>query len=255
MCKVITIANQKGGVAKTTTTQVLGTALAELDKQVLLIDLDPQWTLTNFSGLEPEDEKTIYSLFKNEMSVKDVICHTKYGYDLIPGSLELSGADMEFAMLHREFILKGIIDEIKNEYQYDYILIDTPPSLGILNINAMIAADEVIVTITADKAGLQGFGQLYQTITSVKFYNHNLKINGILINKFQANQNVQKKYKEELEIIADKLNLRLYLRPIRLAAAVLNGQDDQKNIFLMKNQNVVKDYKDFVSEFLRSEEE
>lgn len=251
MGKVITITNQKGGVGKTTTTQVFAAGLSERGCKVLVIDLDPQMNLTSISDKEGSSP-TIYNLFKGEIEdTKNVILSTELGYDIIPGSLELAAADMEFSSINREFLLKNIIKTVKEEY--DYILVDTQPALGILSLNALVAANEVIIPITPSKLASEGFIQLYKTIIAVSdYHNPNITIKGILITMYKSTK-VQMKYIEVLETIAKELNINIFESKIRVSTAVEEFQDKTKNVLLSKNKknkNIINDFEAFIGEYL-----
>ena len=189
MGKIYAIANQKGGVGKTTTTLNLGAALREMGKRVLLVDMDPQASLTVCLGLVPDDlETTIYHALLSGIqgegaspTLADLITKTKAGLDLIPSNIELSQADMD---LVREplgvYALRDVLATVKD--LYDYILIDCPPSLGIITTNALAAADEVLIPLQADWLALKGVNLLLKTITKIqKRANRDLHIAGILL--------------------------------------------------------------------------
>lgn len=188
MGKVIALANQKGGVGKTTTTLNLGVGLANEGKKVLLIDCDAQGSLTESLGYQTPDklEITLSTLMQKTFEEKEIlpdegILHHEEGVDLVPANIELSG--METALVNvmsRERVLKNYIDSVKNNY--DYVLIDCTPSLGMLTINALTAADEVIIPVQAHYLPLKGLEQLVTTVTKVqKQINPNLKFGGILL--------------------------------------------------------------------------
>lgn len=188
MAKTIAICNQKGGVGKTTTTVNLGIGLAREGKNVLLIDADSQGDLTTSLGWRNQDEldNTIATMITSVMNDRNInvmegLLHHEEGIDLIPANIELSSIEMQLVTaMSREGVLKAIMNEVKEKY--DYILIDCSPSLGMMTINALAAADEVIIPVQAQYLPTKGMTQLLQTIARVnKHINHNLKIGGILV--------------------------------------------------------------------------
>lgn len=245
-----TITNQKGGTVKSTTTQILGLGLVQMGKKVLLIDLDPQMSLTEFSGIDENisEEKNVHKMFTKSLTPKECIISTKFGYDIIPSTLLLSSADREFSNFKSEFILKNTLEEIKDEY--DYIFIDTPPALGILSINALCCTDDVIIPITSSIASLRGFMQLYDTIVDISdFHNPSIKIAGVLINMFR-HTNSQKECEEALKTLTSNLNINVFESKIRQATLVEACQSNEDNVLLINNQKVVSDYNDFIKEYL-----
>lgn len=187
MAQIIAIANQKGGTGKTTTTLNLGAALKETGNRVLLVDMDPQASLTLALGLDPDElETTIYTALKHvveigEMDSEEVIASTQEGLDLIPANIELSQADLD---LVREplgvYALRDVLRPITDAY--DYILTDCPPSLGILTTNGLAAADQVIIPLQADYLALKGVNLLLRTITKIqRRANRHLQIAGVLL--------------------------------------------------------------------------
>ncbi len=187
MCKVLAITNQKGGVGKTTTTINLGVALAKNDKKVLLIDLDAQANLTIGLGFDPDEiEYTIAKLIDlkidnfNYNIDRDKFILSSEGVDIIPSDIRLSSTEIKiFNVINRESIIKNIITSLKNDY--DYILIDCLPSLGTLNINALVAADSVIIPVQAQYFSIRGMEQLLQSIVNVRTQiNSKLSVEGIL---------------------------------------------------------------------------
>ena len=185
-CRVISIGNQKGGVAKTTTTISLGAALAEQGKKVLLVDLDPQSNLTMSFGINVEAlPKSIFDVLVHRFPIEHIIQHGKE-CDIAVASIDLAGAELALSsMIGRERALEKAIAPVKNDY--DYIIIDTPPSLGLLTVNAFTASDDVIVPVQAEYLSLRGLVQLDNTLTIIREHlNPKVKISGILLTMFDG---------------------------------------------------------------------
>lgn len=209
MCNIIAIANQKGGAGKTTTTKNFGYALCQMGKKVLLVDFDPQYSLTTCLGLDAADEDvyniaTLMELVMNgkeagALSEKESYIKTIDGVDLIPGNLTLSSMEMLLVgALDREYVLKTILDEWKAEY--DYILIDCNPSLGILVLNALAASDKVLIPVDSNFLSSKGFELFLGTIFRVKKrINRELRIAGILLTKYNKQTNLSKNALKNLE--------------------------------------------------------
>ncbi len=181
MARTIAVASQKGGVGKTTTVASLGVALAELGQRVLLVDLDPQACLTFSLGIDPEDlERSVHEVLTGEARIRDVVVSTEDGVDLVPATIEL--ARVEAALLTRgarEHTLDDALGDLRS--QYDWVILDCPPTLGILTINALTAADEVIVPLQCETLAHRGVGQLIETVRDVaRVTNPRLTISGIL---------------------------------------------------------------------------
>lgn len=189
---VIALANQKGGTAKTTSTLNLGAALVEVGKTVLVVDFDPQASLTICLGLQAEEmQHTIYDVMLAELrdekySVPDVIVSTSVGVDLVPANIALSQAEMDLVgAMGGELVLRDILTSIRT--QYDFILIDCLPSLGLMTINALIAADQVIIPVAADYLAMKGLQSILRTTYKVKRkFNPDLEIGGILLTRVEA---------------------------------------------------------------------
>jgi chromosome partitioning protein len=183
MSKVISISNHKGGVGKTTSAINLGAGLSRLGKRVLLIDLDPQANLSQSLGLV-DQERTIYGALRGEYKLQPI--EVIAGLDLIPSTLDLSGAEIEMSgEAGREYILKELVDPIRGSY--DYVLIDSPPSLGLLTINAFTASDRVFIPLQAQYLALQGLTKLLEVIDKItKRLNKELRVGGVFITQYDG---------------------------------------------------------------------
>ena len=218
MSRVISLSNHKGGVGKTTSTINIGAGLNRLKKKVLLIDLDPQANLSQSLGIE-EPERTIYGALKGEYKLEPM--EIMPGLDLIPSTLDLSGAEVELSgEAGREYILKELIDTLRGSY--DYILIDSPPSLGLLTINAFTASDEVYIPLQAQYLALQGLTKLMEVIAKIKSrLNKELKLGGVFITQYDGRkvlnrdvvETIKSHYKESLFKTAIRDNIALAEAP------------------------------------------
>lgn len=196
MGKIITISNHKGGVGKTTSAINIGAGLNSFGKTVLLIDLDPQANLSQSLGLT-DSEYTIYGALKGEYALKPV--EIVKGLDAIPSTLDLSGAEIELSNeAGREYILRELLEPLRNKY--DYILIDSPPSLGLLTINALSASDEVYIPLQAQYLATQGLSKLTEVIEKVKKrLNKKLKIGGVFITQYDSRKVLNRNVVESIE--------------------------------------------------------
>ena len=200
--KIISVTNQKGGVGKTTTTINLGAALAELGKRVLIIDLDPQGNASTGLGIEVEDRTlTTYDLLLDDVSLNDVIYPTdQTGLFIVPSTVDLSSADMELVSNEkRSFLLHDALRQpAMTEFQFDYILIDCPPSLNLMTVNAMVASDSVLIPLQSEFFALEGLSQLMLTIREVRSSaNTSLRIEGIVLTMYDARNNLSQQVEQD----------------------------------------------------------
>ena len=202
MSRVIAVSNQKGGVGKTTTSVNLSASLAALEKKVLLIDFDPQANTSSSIGIDVTvNTKTIYDLLENNCEINECIYNTKLSFlDIIPAHIDLVGIEIEFInSSDREYLLKNVIYKVKEKY--DFIIIDCPPSLGLLTINALSAANSIIVPIQCEYLALEGLGKLLNTIKSIqKLHNSDLSIEGLLLTMYDTRLNLSNQVKKEVKL-------------------------------------------------------
>jgi len=226
MGKCIAVANQKGGVGKTTTSVNLSSCLAALGKKVLLIDTDPQGNATSGVGIERETlTKSVYDVIINGEDIKDVIIKSPYPKLFVcPSSIDLAGAEIELvSMDNREYMLKNQVAKIKDDY--DFIIIDCPPSLGLITLNTFVCADSIIIPIQCEYYALEGLSQLMHTINLVKErLNPDLKMEGVVFTMFDARTNLSL---QVVENVKDNLKQNVYKtiipRNVKLAEAPSYG--------------------------------
>lgn len=227
MVRVIAVANQKGGVGKTTTSVNLSACLAELGKKVLLIDVDPQGNSTSGLGIDKANVKRCtYDCLVNDIPMEEVIIGTKVeNLSILPATIQLAGAEVELvSVLARENMLKRAIEKVK--YRYDFVIMDCPPSLGLLTINALTAASSVLVPIQCEFYALEGLSQLMRTVGLVqKNLNPSLQLEGVVLTMFDARTNLSIQVVDEVKNhFRNKVYYTIIPRNVRLSEAPSHGK-------------------------------
>lgn len=255
MSRIIAIANQKGGVGKTTTAINLSACLAEKQKRVLTIDVDPQGNTSSGLGIDKNEvENTIYELMIGEATIQECIQQSQFkNLSILPSNVNLAGAEIELIGIEeKEFILKRAVDEIRAEY--DYIIIDCPPSLNTLTVNAMTTADTVLVPIQCEYYALEGLSQLMHTINLVKErLNPDLELEGVVFTMYDARTNLSL---QVVENVKENLHQNIYKsiipRSVRLAEAPSHGLP----INVYDSKSVGADaYRDLADEVIEREDD
>ena len=253
MGKVISVANQKGGVGKTTTTVNLSTMLAKRGKRVLLIDTDPQGNATSGLGITKELELSVYDVLVGDTEMIETLQESNIkNLTVCPSNISLAGAEVELvSMMSREQRLKTKLDEIKDNY--DYILIDCPPSLGLVTLNAFTASDSVLIPVQCEYFALEGLGQLLNTVNLVKKHlNKNLEIEGALLTKYDARTNLSNQVvKEVKKYFENKVYKTVIPRNVRLSEAPSYGMPI--SLYDPKSKGA-KAYEKFTKEIIKNNE-
>jgi chromosome partitioning protein len=257
---VVSVINQKGGVGKTTTSANLSSGLAEKGKRVLVVDVDAQSNLSTHLGLEAEVDEdsgrsnrgTIYEVLKGDMALKDAIVSRSKNLDVVPSSLLLSAADLELGgVVGRELLLKRVIQPVRDAY--DFIVIDCPPALGLLSLNALAASDRVVIPVQSEYLALHGVRQLLDTIDQVRtIYNPALEVGGVLICMHDNRKRLARAVADTIHNYFGGLVFETVIRAnVSLAEAPSNGQ----TIFeYAPKSSGAEDYSQLVDEVLRGKE-
>lgn len=236
--KIISLINQKGGVGKSSGTVNLATALNKLNKKVLVIDLDPQGDTTDYSGITEEQELTSKELLLSN-SLKDILLKNKY-YDLVPADISLADAEMNlFNKFSREFVLKNKLEDSKD--LYDYCIIDCPPSLGLLPINALVASDLALAPVLLERFSIKGLSSLFETVKEIKQVNQKLNLK-FYINKYDRRLKHSLEYHEEIKM---QVKSSLLKSLIRTDADISKSQVINQNIFEFNSKS--KTAEDYIS--------
>lgn len=253
MGKIIAVANQKGGVGKTTTAITLSAILAKKGKKVMLIDADPQGNATSGVGMEKEMEKSVYELLVEDTSINETLQDSSIkNLKVCPSNINLAGAEVELvSMMSREQRLKEKLEEVQDEF--DYIIIDCPPSLGLITLNAFTAANSVLIPIQCEYYALEGLGQLINTINLVKKHlNKNLEIEGALLTMYDARTNLSNQVVKEVKnYFGEKVYKTVIPRNVKLSEAPSYGMPI--TVYDARSKGA-KSYDKFVKEFLKNNE-
>lgn len=250
MSKVIAVCNQKGGVGKTTTATTMAAALQLKGYKVLLIDTDPQGNSTDTYRAAVTDTATLYDLLFENEPVGECVQKTEHGAIIAADPL-LKEADKHLDGVSGAYRLKERLEPIREDF--DFILIDTPPTLGVLLTNALTAADEVIIPVTADRYGVQGLSQMQETISDIKKYtNPGLKIGGLLLVKYTWRTRLSRALHSALKEIAVQFDTVVYKTTIRESTKTREAQTERMSLFeYAPKSTTALDYTEFVNEFLK----
>ncbi len=252
---VISVANQKGGVGKTTTVHALAAGLANNGHSTLCVDFDPQGNLSAACGADNQTANTINDVLKNKCSASAAVqkVHGINDFNIIPSNIMLAAAEQYLSAISagREHRLRESLAPIMNDY--DFIIIDTPPSLGILSVNAFVSSDYILIPSNTDYFATAGIKLLHDTFTTVKKYcNPKLEIAGILITRFNGRTNLAKQFDTIIAELGRRLDIHVYSTHIRNSVSSMEAAASRSDIFSMSNNSIIaEDYSAFISEFLK----
>jgi chromosome partitioning protein len=251
MSKIIAVINQKGGVGKSTTAAALATGLTRAGKSVLAVDMDAQGNLSFCMGANTRGA-SVLGVLMGEVSAAAAIQHTHQG-DVIASSKALAGADAYITETGREYRLREALEGV--QAHYDYIVIDTPPALGVLTVNALVACQRVIIPTQAEVLSLQGIDQLWETIQPVKKYcNPALEVEGILLAKYNSRTVLSRDVRDMIEQLAQRMGTKIFTTTIRTGISVMEAQALQQSLYeYAPRAKVTGDYLELVKEITESE--
>lgn len=256
--KVITFAFQKGGIAKTTSTSNLAAGLKKMGKDVLVIDLDTQGSISAISGAQTDGVKSLTDVLKKECTAQEAIQHLPL-YDILPASTSLIAFQETMpSITNKDFLLtRTVIKQVANDY--DYILIDTNPSFCDLSKNAIVAADDLIIPINADKQSYASLAQQIATINAIneayEMFKKPTRIAGILVTMFHERDKIDREYDKLIKDYAESKGIRVFDSHIRYSTAIKQSQAELSNIFdARSNSSVAQDYFNFIKEYIEQED-
>lgn len=247
---VVSLANQKGGIGKTTSAGAIGEVLSRKGKKVALVDLDPQGNLTAWNGIDlSNDDYTSRELLLGECSFKQAVKSGTY-YDIVPADQYLEHAPSELKASRALFALRNALKEARNDY--DFIIIDCPPNMGMLTTNALVASDEVLIPMTSSKFSEAGLDEIQSSIQDIKENsNPSLSVAGVFFNRLDSRNNLSKKKIGEIKELSAKYNMPFFERTIRRTVRVDEAQDDLKALSdYEKAETVMGDFEELVREYL-----
>ena len=250
MSAIITITNQKGGVGKTTTSSALMDGLHNRGARVLGVDLDPQGSLGFCLGLDIDNCATVYDMLKGTRNIREVIVKSTCG-DILPSNILLSAAELEFNRPGREFLLRNCLAEVEDDY--DYIIIDTPPALNVLTVNAYVAADGLVIPMAPEILSLLGVSQIRETIDTVRrCYNSRLRVLGIVLNKYNQRFTLNRDELDMTEQIARQLGTQVFRSKIRTGVAVAEAPAHGESVLsYAPDSKVARDFRLLINEIIR----